>query len=461
MLRKNFYTCLGLLAAVSIYAQNTQLSAQGYYKKQCDLLLQYDGIWITKNYRYNEKDSTAASYYGYEFSKGINDNTLLIERRDYYPHKSEWKTQWTGYYTWDAKKQKVVCNGLYSDGSISNGELESISDGSITIITSITTQKGSIEKRKDITKITADNLSTQGFIQKNNQWVPEARYSWQKLELPKATLAFMSTRDGNFEIYTMDTKGENLKNLSCNKATDYAFTFFPRSARLLFYSNRDSNDEIYIQEADGRKQVNITNHPAGDRIPAVSPDGNQILFVSDRDHKSGEIYLVDADGKNIRRLTSNAYFEDAPHWSHDGKRIFFTRELRDLKDTSANAVGNGEIFVMDIDGSNEKQLTNRPGYDGGPQLSPDGTTIAFYGKSATGRYDLFIMNTDGSHVTNLTNDAREDYSPSWSPDGKWIAFTSGDSKNYDVWLIHLDTKIRMRLTTHARRDESPFWQPVF
>ena len=67
----------------------------------------------------------------------------------------------------------------------------------------------------------------------------------------------MSTRDGNWEIYSADAKGDSLKNLSCNKSTDYAFSYTP-DRRLVFYSNREGNDEIYIMDADGKKQNNIT-----------------------------------------------------------------------------------------------------------------------------------------------------------------------------------------------------------
>ncbi len=279
----------------------------------------------------------------------------------------------------------------------------------------------------------------------------------QKCEEPRGNLTFMSTRDGNFEIYSMDVKGENLKNLSSNKATDYAFSYSP-DGKLAFYTNRDGNDEIYIMGVDGKKQSNITNHPSADRIPDISPDGKNVLFLSERDHKSGEIYRIDTTGSSLVRLTYNEYFEDSPVWSRDGKKIIFTRDISDPNDT--NAVSNGEIFIMDADGKNEKRLTNRPGYDGGAEFSPDGTKIAFYGKTAEGTYEIFIMDPDGNTIINLTNDLHADYSPAWSPDGKWIAYTSGISKNYDIWLICVETKIKTRLTTDPGRDESPVWQPV-
>lgn len=441
----------------TVKAQKNQAAGLKNYLKQSDYFLQDGGRWKAINKDFNLNDEWSANYYGYEFIRGINANTLHLKITGYLPKKSEWLTFWDGYYTWDYKKQKVVYQSVNTEGAVIYGESESITESGMSVVFTLTMPNGKVERHRDVQKSANNQILSNSFIQNANKWETKNSMIWSRLEQPTGSLTFMSTRDGNFEVYSMDTRGENLKNLTCNKAIDYSFSYLP-DGRLTFYTNRDGNDEIYIMEADGKKQINITNHTAADRTASASPDGKNILFVSDRDQKRGEIYRMDVDGKNIVRLTNNEYYEDAPFWSLDGKKIIFTRELRDLKDTSKNAVGNGEIFVMDVNGTSEIQLTNRPGFDGGATISPDGKQIAFYGKTETGNYDIFIMNADGKNIINITDDPMEDYSPAWSPDGKWIAYTKGDSKNYDVWLIHLETKIKTRLTTQSKRDESPFWQ---
>ncbi len=117
---------------------------------------------------------------------------------------------------------------------------------------------------------------------------------------------------------------------------------------------------------DGTGLNNISNHPASDRLPSWSPDGKQLLFCSDRDHSEGEIYVMDIDGKNVRRLTTNTMFEETPVWTSNGKQILFTRQLTSPEDTLFNA--SGEIFVMNKDGSDEKRLTRKKGYDSGPMF---------------------------------------------------------------------------------------------
>jgi TolB protein len=276
---------------------------------------------------------------------------------------------------------------------------------------------------------------------------------------PSGVLAFLTTRDGNFEIYSMNTDGTNPINLSNNKAVDFWSSWSPDGQQILFYTNRDGNNEIYRMDADGKNPVNISNHPSHDYLPEWSPDGKKIVFTSERDHEEREIYTMNADGSRVVRLTSNELYEEVPTWSIDGNKILFTRQIIEMKDTTRTS--NGEIFIMDADGKNEKRLTNKKGFDSGAKFSPDGKRIAFYGPNEVKNSEIFVMNADGSSIINLTQDALEDYSPSWSPDGKWIAYTSGTSTQYDVWIIHVTSKQKIRLTKEPKRNETPVWQPNF
>src|ERR1700741_312952 len=92
-------------------------------------------------------------------------------------------------------------------------------------------------------------------------------------EIPKQKIAFMTTRDGNFEVYLMDSDGENVENLTNNPATDYAFAWSPSGETLLFYTDRDGNNEIYSIDLYSKAPINLTNHPSSDRLHAWSPNG--------------------------------------------------------------------------------------------------------------------------------------------------------------------------------------------
>lgn len=445
-------TCITSIATCT--AQSKELQA---FQGQMDVLLRDGGRWRAENRKFDAQDEGSARYFGYEFQKGVSPTTLKLKITGYLPRQSQWAVYWDGYYAWDSKMMKVIYTSAGADGSSVSGNSEFVDANRLDLVLTLVKSDGTIEEHKDTQRLVGDKLVSESMVKKSGKWEPNNSLTWVRQERPRGFITFMSTRDGNFEVYSMKATGDSVVNLTCNKATDYSFAYTP-DGRLMFYSNRDGNDEIYLQAADGKKAVNLTNHPAADRIHDISPDGTLVVFSSNRDSKSPDIYTMNLDGSSVRRLTANENFEDAPAWSPDGKKIVFSRDIRAATDATPEEASNGEIFVMDADGANVKQLTHRPGFDGGAQFSPDGSKIAFYGRTDEGHYEIFLMNADGSNLVNLTEDAMEDYSPCWSPDGQWIAFTRGNSSNYDVWAMHLATRIKHRLTSQPRRDESPIWR---
>ncbi len=273
-------------------------------------------------------------------------------------------------------------------------------------------------------------------------------------EEPQGTIAFVSTRDGNREIYLMDVKGENLRNISNNPALDYGPSWLPEGSGIMAYSNRDGNPEIYLFDLRLDTAIRITHHPGNNVLPEVSPDGKEVVFMSNRNGKSRSVFKMKIDGGDQVALTDNEAYEESPSWSPDGRYILFTRQLRQEGDTTYAA--NGEIFRMRSDGSEVERITNKPGYDSGAVYSPDGKQIAFYGPEGE-TFEIFLMQADGSDIRNISRDTLDCYSPSWSPDGKWIAYTAGGGENYDIYIIHLESGEKRRLTSTEVRNEAPAW----
>ena len=145
----------------------------------------------------------------------------------------------------------------------------------------------------------------------------------------------------------MNSSGTNigLTQLT-NAGSNYNPVWSPTDDTIAFMSDRDGNYEIYTMDSNGGNQQNLTNDPAWDSNPDWSPDGSKIAFQSDRGG-SMDVWVMDADGSNPTRLTTNPAWDSAPAWSPDGTMLAF-QSSRD---------GDFEIFTMPAAGGIEMQLT--------------------------------------------------------------------------------------------------------
>jgi Tol biopolymer transport system component len=194
-------------------------------------------------------------------------------------------------------------------------------------------------------------------------------------------------------------------------------------------------------------------------VGAQAPQKAQIAFESNRDGNF-EIYVMDVDGNNQRNLTNNPALDMCPSWSPDGQMIAF----------ESNRDGDWEVYVMDADGNNPRNLTNKPICDWGPvpsdddspSWSPDGRMIAF-DSSREGLGRIYVMDADGNNQLRLTNNPIwNDDAPVWSLDGKMIAFMSDRDDDHEIYVMDVDGNNQRRLTNSTGQDNGASWfDPAF
>ena len=271
-------------------------------------------------------------------------------------------------------------------------------------------------------------------------------------------LIFQSTWPGVSEcdqMYTMNLDGSDLQLVSTGEGRTTCGYHFPGQDLLLFSSTHHMDPacppapdrsqgyvwglfeyDVFTRDLNTGAVAQLTNAPGYDGEATISPDGSTIVFTSMR---SGdlEIWAMDADGSNPRQLTDELGYEGGAFFSADGSQIvyraFHPRDADELADyenlLAQNLVRGGrlEVFVMDPDGSNKRQVTDNGASNFAPFFHPSGDRIIFSSNMGdpTGRsFQLYLINVDGTGLRQITQDGFFSSFPMFSPDGSLLAFAS-------------------------------------
>lgn len=266
-------------------------------------------------------------------------------------------------------------------------------------------------------------------------------------------ITFQSTRDGRTcdQQYVMRADGSELTRISDGRGKTTCGWFLPGSDRVLFGSST-AHDEV---------------------CPAKPDPSKGYVWPLDK----YDIYTVNRDGTGTTRLTNYDVYTAEAVLSPDGKKIVFTS----LKD------GDLDIYTMNVDGTDVVRLTTTPGYDGGPWWSPDSKRIVYrahhpkdtaelkayqdllaQGLIRPSKVELFVMNADGSDQRQVTALGGANFGPSWSPDGTRIIFSSNfvapRSRNFELYLVDANASMATadqleRITTHESFDGFAMFHP--
>ena len=179
----------------------------------------------------------------------------------------------------------------------------------------------------------------------------------------------------------------------------------------------------------------------------VSPALARIAFTSERDGNQ-EVYVMNADGSDPRNVTQSLAQEGSPSWAPTRDRLAFVSDRN----------GNSDVFVIGVDGSGLQQVTSQTADEIHPAWSPDGALIA-YVSNIDGDWEIFVASAAGTGAVQITHNEYWDSWPAWSPDGRRLAFTSARDGNYELYSYDLTSGSETRLTHHPASDAFPAWSP--
>jgi TolB protein len=267
---------------------------------------------------------------------------------------------------------------------------------------------------------------------------------------------------------------------------NYAPTWSPDSQKIAFYSTRDGDWEIYVIESDGSQLARLTNSPGYDGEPSWSTDGNKIAFASDRDGDS-EIFIMNADGSNVVQVTHNNHPDDDPEWSPVDDEVLYrssrgeswylysissdgtkNRQLSSIATAgraSWSRDGQEIVFVVDHESRQAIRRISRNGeeialvftrheYPGNPSFA-SGRNVLLYdahtdgiAASGDGNWELWSVTLDGATSKRLTANDTDDWGGQWSPDGAQLVFAGGglNNRGYDIFVADASGDKVQRLT---------------
>jgi TolB protein len=256
------------------------------------------------------------------------------------------------------------------------------------------------------------------------------------------------------QIFLMNSDGSDKHLVSTGKGRTTCSFIAPDYQRIIYASTHATDTlcppkpdfskgyvwalfdyEIYSAKPDGSDLKNITNSLGYDAEAVYSPDGSKIVFTSKR---SGdlEIYTMNPDGSDVKQLTHELGYDGGPFFSHDGKQIVYRASRPKTAKDSADYVdllkqnlvrpSELEIYIMNADGTNKRQITHLGRASFAPFLHPDGKRLAFctnYGGSVR-EFNIYLINVDGTGLERVTYNPTFDGFPMWSNDGKRFVFCS-------------------------------------
>jgi TolB protein len=275
---------------------------------------------------------------------------------------------------------------------------------------------------------------------------------------PGYKIAFNVLQDqktDDYEVYTMNTDGSGITNVTNNK--DVAWTYYSIPGKLLFISDRGACKRCYFlyeSDLDGSNPRKVTNLQLEDSWMGSRNGGKELVVAGRVDTRLRyQLFLVDRETGKYRQLTNEptAAFRD-PVFSPDGKKIAYV-----YKKNRTDRSEIEEMYLMNADGTGRRKLTTYPvsdplakdpGYKVGPPHWNARHNFISYQSNQAGKQSIFAVTPDGKKQWKLTDTKLDEGWHDWSPDGEWLVFDSRDASTgrYDLVLMNYKTKETKRLT---------------
>jgi TolB protein len=245
------------------------------------------------------------------------------------------------------------------------------------------------------------------------------------------------------EIYIADYDGANDRRMTVSRQLNLTPSWSADGRAIAYTAFRPLPDIVVSFIYQGLLQ-NPTKGQGTNYVPVFSPDGTRIAFMSGRDGNP-EIYVINVDGSNLRRLTNHPAGDGTPTWSPNGAQIAFV----------SDRTGTPQIYLMGADGSNVRRITMNESWADQPTWSSAFNEIAYAGRTGSG-YDIKIYDIASGVARQITFGEGSNERPAYAPNGRHLAFASTRSGGTQIFTVGRDGK-DLRQVTRTGNNQMPAW----
>ena len=272
----------------------------------------------------------------------------------------------------------------------------------------------------------------------------------------KELIAYSGFTDGYWQIWTMEPDASRQIQIT-HSPQDKRSPIWVNNGRQLAF--RTNNGRLFLVDRDGGREQEILEQYHNINNPDFSDRTAEIIFV--RFHPTAtdisDIWKSDLTGKSALILTKDRVLKYQPRFSPDGKSIVFVRADKDKK--------GHHLWLMDADGSDQRQLTEGGGFDTLPAFSPDQGSITFTSNRDGEGYDIYLLELKTKKMKRITEHAGLDTYSSFSPDGSKIIFVSNRGGyrrggNQQIWMMAPDGSEAVQITSGENECIDPVWGKI-
>jgi TolB protein len=276
-------------------------------------------------------------------------------------------------------------------------------------------------------------------------------------DVPRVTI--VTKRFGGVQLMSVGIDGSNPQQLTSEPDDATQPTWSPNGSKVAYVVGPTYHGKIKIMDADGKNAHLLFEDDRSQRTPQWSPDGKQIAFsMAMDDNFNYDLFVINVDGTGLKNLTNSPIFEADPAWSPDGKKLTYVIAVPGQYPN---------LCVMNADGSEQQndilhRTLNVAVY---PSWTHDGKQITFGAPDDNGQIQITQVNADGSGGTVLTHGPQPHSYAVWSPDGQYLAYVSdpgeesGDLCIYDVLAGEHRVVLKGEVFQELFRDARPSWVP--